>query len=172
MRRTRFSYVKDTEYNIRIAKVRELAAANSLSRWEMLRYAENGISVSLKSRFIPMPEKGQVALIMGTCYHATRKMLRHQLLCYNIEVVFDIDPFPDNLEEDADFGIMLHPRLMTLMYGAAVGALRGMLALRVENTFLKNYPLPLINISALVSERLYGSKEKAGTIPLVDFIYN
>ncbi|MDE6528193.1 MAG: hypothetical protein K2L78_04025, partial [Muribaculaceae bacterium] len=59
-----------------------------------------------------------------------------------------------------------------LMYSAAVGALRGMLALRVENTFLKNYPLPLINISALVSERLYGTKADPAVVPLVDFVYN
>ena len=61
---------------------------------------------------------------------------------------------------------------MTLMYSAAIGALRGMLALRVENTFLKDYPLPLINISELVSERIYGRKADLHTIPLVDFVYN
>lgn len=163
--------MKDIEYDIRIAKIRELAATNSISRWELLRYTDGGISVSLTSRFIPATEKKQVSLIVGTCYHYTRNLLRHRILCYNIEVIFDVDPFPYSTtgSEDASY---LHPRLMTLMYSAAIGALRGMLALRVENTFLKDYPLPLINISELVSERIYGRKADLHTIPLVDFVYN
>ena len=107
----------------------------------------------------------------GNLLSLQRNLLRHRILCYNIEVIFDVDPSPYSTTgaEDASY---LHPRLMTLMYSAAIGALRGMLALRVENTFLKDYPLPLINISELVSERIYGRKADLHTIPLVDFVYN
>lgn len=159
------------EYNIRIAKVRELTATNNINRWELMRYADSRITVSLTSRFVPFPDKGQITLVMGTCYYSTRNLLRHKLLCYNIEILFDVSPFPSVFPE-ADTGIALHPRLMTLMYATAIGALRGMLALKVEGTFLKDYPLPLINVSALVSQRLYGTPTDEDVLPLVDFVYN
>ena len=100
--------MKDIEYDIRIAKIRELAATNSISRWELLRYTDGGISVSLTSRFIPTTEKKQVSLIVGTCYHYTRNLLRHRILCYNIEVIFDVDPFPYSTTGAEDASIYIH----------------------------------------------------------------
>lgn len=163
--------MKDTEFNIRIANIRELTATNNISRWEMLRYCHDGIAVSLKSRFIPNPDKKQISLVIGTCYTSLRNMLRRHILCYNIEVVFDIDPYPDDCDDTSD-RIKPPAALLSIMYGSAIGALRGMLALRLSNTFLHDYPLPLINISALVSEQLYGTPVSEKSIPLTDFIYN
>ena len=59
-----------------------------------------------------------------------------------------------------------------VMYGVAIGALRGMLAQRLAGTMLEAYPLPLVNISELVSRHLYGNAPSQLTIPLEDFRYN
>ena len=137
----------------------------------MFRYCHDGIAVSLKSRFIPHADSNQISLIIGTCYTCLRNMLRRHMLCYNIEVVFDIDPYPDYCD-DASGRITLPAALLTIMYSSAIGALRGMLALRLSSTFLRDYPLPLINISALVSEQLYGTPVSEKIIPITDFVYN
>ena len=123
----RFSIVKDSEYNIRIANVRELPGSISISRWELMRY-------------------------------------------YSIAVDFEVGDA--GRFSIGDGGMDIPPRLMTLMYGAAIGAMRGMLALRTAGTFLKDYPLPLINISALVCEHMSGRKVPDKIMPLTDLYYN
>lgn len=150
--------------------MRELAATNSLNRWELLRRPESGVYVTLVSRFVAGNDPGRISLIMGTRYTCLRHMIKHRLLEYNIEVAFDIST-PDGTPFSAT-GADLHPRLMALMYSSAIGALRGMLALRVESTWLRHYPLPLVNISDLVSRHIYGTAPSEKTIPLVNFIYN
>lgn len=97
--------------------------------------------------------------------------MRHDILDYNIRVYFEIEPF-DSLRTDDGKDIALPPSLMTLMYGVAIGALRGMLAQRLAGTMLEAYPLPLVNISELVSRHLYGNAPSQLTIPLEDFRYN
>lgn len=136
-----------------------------------MRYDGSGISVSLESRFHARPARHCVSLVLGTRYYYTRSMMRHNLLDYNIEVFFDISPYSILAAEESG-DIEVPPRLMALMYSVAVGALRGMLAQKTENTVLRDYPLPLVNISELVSRHIYGTPTPEHTVPLVDYIYN
>lgn len=166
-----FTYVNNSEINIRISKVLELKERNSINRWEMMRCNGSGISVSLQSRFEEVEGIHSVALTVGTRYFGTRSQMRHDILDYNIRVYFEIESF-DSLRTGSGNDISLPPSLMTLMYGVAIGALRGMLAQRLAGTMLEAYPLPLVNISELVSRHLYGNAPSQLTIPLEDFRYN
>lgn len=163
--------MKDTELNIRVAKVREVPGQTAINRWELMRYNGSGITVSLESKFHARPARHCVSLTVGTRYYYLRDQMRHNLLDYNIEVFFDISPYY-SLSGDTPGEIEVPPRLMALMYGVAIGALRGMLAQRTENTLLRDYPLPLVNISELVSRHIYGTPAPEHTVPLVDFRYN
>ncbi len=159
------------EYNIRIANVREVPSVCHISRWERMRYAGGEIAVTLASKFIPHPEIHTISLRLTTTYCHMRSMMRHTILRYCIEMDFELEP--EGMPRfDNGKGIDLPPRLMMLMYGPAVGALRGMLAIRTANTFLQEYPLPLINISALVSAHVNGSQVPDGIVPLTDFHYS
>lgn len=162
--------MKDSEYNIRIANVRELPDATSISRWEIMRYSGGEISVTLKSKFTGGVEEDIVALRLEVIYSYMRGMMRHRLLRYSIAVDFEV-PDAGAFSID-DTGMDIPPRLMTLMYSSAIGAMRGMLALRTAGTFLKDYPLPLINISALVCEHVSGRKVPDDILPLTDLYYN
>lgn len=165
-----FFCVKDMEYNIRIANVREVPPGISLSRWEIMRYHGGEISVSLRSKFLPGRQEGIVTLLLTTAYTYMRDMMRHRLLDYSVAVDFEIDHYDKLSIEEA--GMDLPPRLMALMYAAAIGSLRGMLALRTANTFLKDYPLPLINVSALVCSHRTGRPVPDNIVPLTDLYYN
>lgn len=169
-----FKIVKDTEYNIRIANVREVSDECRINRWESLRYSSGDIAVTLSSKFIPDAAAETITLRLTTTYCYLRAMLRHTLLRYCIEMVFDISPntHATNGNRPADHQVELSPRLMLLLYGPAIGALRGMLALRTANIFLKNYPLPLINISALVNAHVNGHTVPADIVPISDFRYS
>ena len=167
----RFSIVKDSEYNIRIANVRELPGSISISRWELMRYSGGEISVTLKSKFTGGGDSNNVlTLMLGVTYSYMKGMMRHRLLHYSIAVDFEVGDAGRFSIDDG--GMDIPPRLMTLMYGAAIGAMRGMLALRTAGTFLKDYPLPLINISALVCEHMSGRKVPDNIMPLTDLYYN
>lgn len=163
--------MKETELNIRIAKIRELSDRNGINRWELMKYDRSGITVTLESKFHARPARHCVSLIVGTHYRYMRNQLRHDLLQFYIEVFFDIEPF-NMLASEAKGDIELPPRIMTIMYGAAIGALRGILAQKLENTQLRDYPLPLVNVSELVSRHIYGTPAPDRTVPFADFRYS
>ncbi len=75
-----FTYVNNSEINIRISKVLELKERNSINRWEMMRCNGSGISVSLQSRFEEVEGIHSVALTVGTRYFGTRSQMRHDIL--------------------------------------------------------------------------------------------
>lgn len=159
------------ELNIRIAQVRELSPHNALNRWELMRYDGSPVTVALRSRFHAIPAKHSVALILTACYYYYRSQMRHNLVEYPMEVTFEIDPFTSLTSGNAG-EVELPPRIMTLMYSVAIGALRGMLAQKAANTMLRDYPLPIVNVSELVSRHIYGTPAPDRVIPLVDYIYN
>lgn len=170
MMSSRFDCVKDMEYNIRIANVSEVPSGISLSRWEIRRYAGGEITVGLTSRFTGHADRRVVTLVIGASYTCMRHMMRHRLLDYTIAVDFELDRFDEILIEEG--GMSVPPRLMALMYSVAIGALRGMLAMRTAGTFLSDYPLPLINVSALVSEHVSGQPVSGDVVPFSDLYYN
>lgn len=164
-------YVKDIELNIRIAQVKELTSTNTVNRWELMRYDGSPITVALHSRFHADPARHSVALQLTVSYYYYRSMMRHNLVDYPIEVSFELEPF-HSLTTGTNGEIALPPRIMTMMYSVAIGALRGMLAQKAANTILRDYPLPIVNVSELVSRHIYGSPVPDNSVPLVDYVYN
>ena len=47
--------------------------------------------------------------------------------------------------------VTVDTRLLALLLSISIGSMRGMLALRTQNTVFKNYPLPLINVSEILT---------------------
>ncbi len=136
-----------------------------------MRYDGSPVTVALRSRFHAVPAKHSIALIVTASYYYYRSQLRHNLVEYPVEVTFEIDPY-SSLTADNEGEIELPPRVMTLMYSVTIGALRGMLAQKTANTILRDYPLPIVNVSELVSRHIYGTPAPDRAIPLVDYIYN
>lgn len=160
--------MKDIELNIRIAEVAELPGSH-VNRWEMMRYNGEKLSLTLTSRFGVNTSGRQVELRIRAFYHYMRSMVTRPLADIGCVVTVDVDPFPLEL---ADGRTDLPPRLMTIMYGVAIGALRGMVSVRVSGTMLGGYPLPLVNISELVSRHLYGTPVPRVSFPLDELVFN
>lgn len=161
----------DHEINIRIARIRELPALNTVSRLEMMRNTGGDIVISLNSRLVPSKvDPGRIGLILGVKYRRERSMIMRTLLHYHIEVVFEIDRMEDHVNV-GDTTVEVSPRLLTVMIGIAVGAIRGMLAQRTARTFLADYPLPLINVSDIVSRMIYNEEPDDTVIPLTELVY-
>lgn len=160
--------MKDIELNIRIAEVAEIPPSH-LNRWELLRYSGEKLTLTLTSQFGVNAADRQVQLRIRARYSYVRGMVMRPLASVGCSVTVDIDPFPAEL---AGANAQLPPRLMTIMYSTAVGALRGMIAMRVAGTALSACPLPLVNISELVSNHLYGSPVPKVSFPLDELVFN
>lgn len=152
-----------------IERVAEIPGECHVSRWELLRYGNNpeDVVVDLVARLEDDRPAERLTLRMGVVYSYMRSMVRRRLLRHTVEVVFSIPSMDDFVPPTpARDKIDISPSVMSMMLGVAIGALRGMVAQKTAGTPLEERPLPLINISELVSRLIYGSRPSAATIPL------
>lgn len=69
---------------------------------------------------------------------------------YRIAVVYKIEKLKDFVKLE-NSQVTVDTRLLALLLSISIGSMRGMLALRTQNTVFKNYPLPLINVSEILT---------------------
>lgn len=171
--------MNNSEIDIRIAGVREVPGRSRIDRLEIMRCTHGGIfrtvrpeeiTVGLSVRF---DTKGSdmLSVTATATYSCIRSMVKRRLLDYTVETLFEIPGMDANITM-ADNRIDIPPHLMTLLLSATIGALRGMLAMRTSGTALADYPLPLINISTLVSRLTYGTESPRNPFPIANFVYN
>ncbi|MDE6489735.1 MAG: hypothetical protein K2L49_01080, partial [Muribaculaceae bacterium] len=114
----------------------------------------------------------EITLSIGTRYTTVRNMISRLLIDYNIELTFATSG-DDNELYTGTIGRSpsLPPQLATVMLSVGIGSLRGMMASRTAGSMLARYPLPIINVSELVSRIAYGSMPAANSVPLSGLIY-
>lgn len=161
--------VRKAEMDISIERISEVAADCRLYRWELMRYgnAPVNVAVSVKANIDEDMAFEQITLRLGVTYTYMRSMVKRPLLQHTVDAVFSIP----SMAEYVDFTpghdrIAIPPSVMSMMLGVAIGALRGMIAKVTAGTPLENRPLPLINISGLVSRLIYGTTPSRATIPV------
>lgn len=155
--------------DICIERVAEVPGECHLSRWEMLRYGNHpeDIAVDLVARVEDDRVAERLALRVGVFYTYMRSMVRRPLLRQTVEVVFTIPSMEDFVSfTPARDKIDIAPSVISMMLGVAIGALRGMIAQKTTGTPLEGRPLPLVNVSGLVSRLIYGDRPSRATIPL------
>lgn len=161
--------MRPSELDIRIVKIAELPGKCHINRWEMMRYSSNpeDISVDLHARLDTDSSSDVITLRLGAVYTYMRAMVKRPLLDYTVEAEFEIPGIENfiNFSQNREV-VDIPPSVMSLMLSVAVGALRGMIAQKTVGTTLEHRPLPLVNLSNLVSRLIYGSKPKEPTIPM------
>ncbi len=162
--------MKETELDIRMVKVEEVESLTRLYRWEIFRLTGSAseVKVGLKVHLETIPRFQKVKLRLCATYTRERGMVLRPLLDYVVDVEFEIDEYQRHFGADAGHGDAFDfpPSVLTMMLGVGVGAMRGMIALRTKGTPLADKPLPLINISSLVSRLIYSSPCDENTYPL------
>ena len=153
------SDVKDTQIDIRLKKIEEVTELTRLYRWEMLRMASaaSQVKVGIKAKVELAPDDSTIKLRLTAFYTRVRGMVRRPVLDFTVDAEFEVDEFHNHFGSALanDRLIDLPPSVLTLMLSVGVGALRGMIAQRTKGTPLASTPMPLINISALVSRLIY-----------------
>lgn len=147
----------------------ELPEHCRLNRWELLRYGGNPaeIAVNLRASLEQDSSKERLSLKVAVDYSYMRDMVKRPLLEYAVEADFEIPGLARYVRfSTSREKVAIPPSLMNLMLSVAVGSLRGMIARKTADTPLENHPLPLINISSLVSRLIYGEGTSDRVIPL------
>lgn len=163
--------MNNTDIDIRLLRIRELPRLNTLSRWEFLRYTGSQVRVTLSAQWHASSPAHEITLMTGARYTTARGLIDRTLIDYNIELTFATSGNDDWLYTGGERGLSLPPRLATVMLSVGIGSLRGMMASRTAGSMLSRYPLPIINVSELVSRMAYGTDSDTRTVPLTGFVY-
>ncbi len=141
--------MKHDEIDIRLLELREDKQHTRLYRWELVRYDGAPVDVELSTDFKANTGKGTVTVRLGAHYTTMRTQMRRRLLDYVMEAEYGVTD-ADGLIDVADNEVLVTTDFLRLMLSIALGAMRGMIALRTEGTFLSKYPLPIYNLGTLL----------------------
>lgn len=137
------------EFDIRLIDISEVKRASVIHHWETMRYEGGKVNVALSASFNMCRESSETIITVGVHYTTLRSQVIRKLMDYAVRARFEISDIKGLV--DIEYGdILLPPGLLHLMLSVSVGALRGMLALRTANTFLANFPLPLLDLTEIM----------------------
>lgn len=139
--------MKGTELDIRLLRIREDKTRTHFYHWEMMRYSATPVDVNLTSGYSYMAGQHVVRLTLSARYTTMRDMMTHRLMDYTVAADFEL--LGSCAEADTE-EIIVSADIVKMMLGIAIGAMRGMIALRTAHTFLSNYPLPIYNLDELI----------------------
>ncbi|MDE6322763.1 MAG: hypothetical protein K2L46_00205 [Paramuribaculum sp.] len=139
--------MESQELDIRLLKLEEDPDRTHFYRWEMMRFEGTPVDVKLMSDFSHHTGSNIIHLSLTARYTTLRSQICRHLLDYTVGADFELHcPGAETTNEE----MIVDAHLVRLMFSVALGALRGMLALRTSHTFLANYPLPVYNVDSLM----------------------
>lgn len=152
--------MKDSDINISLQSVGEVEGASVINRRAAVRALGKDVQVDMTVRVVPDIDKSTVSLVVTASYIAQGKIIRERLLTCSAFATFSIENLKDHVEVNGE-DVVVGGRLMMIMLGIAVGALRGIIAVRIAGTPLRNRPLPIIDLTALMYRLRYGAAPSA-----------
>ena len=115
------------------------------------------IPVKFVVNIYPDVKRDYFKLITGVRYIRRRNFIGQD----RIAVVYKIEKLRDFVKLE-NSQVIVDTRLLALLLSISIGSMRGMLALRTQNTVFKNYPLPLINVSEILTSMNITDSEGIG----------
>lgn len=152
--------MRQEELDIRLVELRENKQLTQMHRWEFMRYSGTAVDVELSTNFRKDGPKRLVVLELGAHYSTMRGQIRRRLLDYVVDAEFEINDIDGVIDADRE-ELVLTTDLLRLMLSIAIGAIRGMIALRTSGTFLVHYPLPVYNLDEMVDNIVAAGAEVA-----------
>ena len=149
--------MKQTDVSISLKSVREIRGASVVNRRAALRAAGQ---VDMAVRVVPDIERSTVSLLVTASYIYAGPLRRERLMTCSALAAFEIENLMQHVEINGE-DVVVASRVMMTMLGIAVGALRGIIAVRTAGTTLANRPLPIIDLTALMYRLHYGSAPEA-----------
>ncbi len=154
------THMKDTDIQISLAAVGELEGGTALNRRALRRLTKQPIVVDMSVKAIPDLKRSLITLVVSCSYRAVIGFIRERLMVCSAVATFEVADLAGHIERRGEEAVVGGSLMMTML-GIAVGALRGIVAVRTAGTPLHNRPLPIIDLSALMYRLHYGSSAPA-----------
>lgn len=148
--------MEETSINFRLLSVREVNGATAINRRALRRLGRTPVNVDLNVRVVPDFERSMLSLVVSCSYIAVLGLIRTRVLATTSVTTFEVDDLAAHITVEGE-EVVLGGKLMMTMLGIAVGALRGIIAVRTADTPLKYRPLPVIDLTALMCRMSLGN---------------
>lgn len=149
--------MKETEAEVRLVDIGELQGATAINRRAARRAVGKPVHLDMSVRLVPDVGHEMLSLIVKCSYVFCGEAYRERLMTCSVYSNFQVKDLAAHIERHGENAIV-DTQLMMLMLSVAVGALRGIVAVRTKGTLLESRPLPIINISALMYRLHYGEE--------------
>lgn len=134
----------------------EVDGASAINRRALRRLTREAISVDMNVKVVPDIERSLLSVLVSCSYRAVIGLIRERLLVCTAVATFEVEGLASLIEENGQEKILPTPLMMNML-GIAVGALRGIVAVRTADTPLRRRPLPIIDLDTLM-RRLSNSR--------------
>ena len=149
--------MSDNSVNLTLLSCVEIEGATGINRRALRRLGTAPVTVDMNVRLLPDLERNLISLVVGCTYVTVIDLIRtHVFTCTSL-TTFEIENLRDQIAQRGKDQIIGGKLLMTML-GIAVGALRGMVAVRTADTPLRHTPLPMIDLTSLMYRLHNGDK--------------
>ncbi len=139
----------DKDIDVTLLSIAEESDECAYNHKAIRRYAGQEVHVGLQTTLEADFGRNVLAIVVGTVYTDRGHFLQTRLLRHVVRAEFAVGDINDTVISSADGRVQLPHHLLTMMLGTAIGAQRGMLAVRLAGTPLASQPLPLLNVASL-----------------------
>lgn len=148
--------MEESTVNISLVSVREIEGATAINRRALRRLGRTPVNVDMNVRVVPDVDHSLVSLVVSCSYVAVLGYIRTRVLSCSVVATFEIQELKEHVTLQGE-EVIVGGNLMMTMLGIAVGALRGVVAVRTADTPLRFRPLPIIDLTALMYRLHYGN---------------
>ena len=148
--------MEEKQVNLRLVSVNEVPDATVINRSALRRMGNQTVTVDMNVKVVPDVERSLISLVVSCSYIAVIGYIRTRILVSSVVATFEVEDLKEHIATRGG-EVIVAGQLMMTMLGIAVGALRGVVAVRTQGTKLRNTPLPIIDLTALMYRLNYGN---------------
>lgn len=141
--------MRDKDIAMTLIDLGEVDGASAINRRALRRLTREAISVDMNVKVVPDIERSLLSVLVSCSYRAVIGLIRERLLVCTAVATFEVEGLASLIEENGQEKILPTPLMMNML-GIAVGALRGIVAVRTADTPLRRRPLPIIDLDTLM----------------------
>lgn len=141
-----------TESNIHITlqEIGEVVGATAINRRALRRLTHETVSVDMTVKVVPDMARSTLSVLVSCSYRAIIGLIRERLFVSTAFAKFEVENLAACIDKYGHEKL-LPTDLMLNMLGITVGALRGIVSVRLSDTALRNRPLPIIDLHSLLN---------------------
>ena len=148
--------MEETEVNISLVSVSEVKGATAFTRRALRHLGHTPLNVDLNVRAVPDIERSIISLVVSCSYIGVFDFIRTRVFTCAVVVNFEVPGLGAILALQGEDYVVSGKVMRTM----AVGALRGVIAVRTADTPLRFRPLPIIDLTALMYRMQFASVRK------------